>query len=518
MTSIQQQSLAAFRGHLRTIQKRAANSNHDGFDIEMRYLREVDKNAQANLDEFSTASKGSNETRNRFQNVKPNEGTMVKLQQWSASPRKSRKSTSRFAPPYNTYINANYVDARQTMGVPFVYIAAQAPLWNTVIDFWRMVYENEVCFIVMLCATQESGKEKSVMYWPALFNEIDCGGFTVYNRTENIQGDAVYRTLVLRRGKEPDRIILHMQHTSWPDQNVPQASAPLMRMIQTIAASPKSLEAPILVHCSGGVGRTGVFIALHIALGQFQLEFEEISIPSIVRFLKLCRTGMVSRKDQYVFLYYATQREMERMIHSSITGTSVMDLLPQEHHGPPGGERHAVIWSHIPDARVTFPDERQGRRHSQSKPPQRGRATGGKGGVFAALRDNLLLSRKSTSNSHQIEENSERRQEKAEGNSGKGMYEKSGRRSSKGRRNSLSRTGEFLISGRKESNSPTSRRDVRVDMLWMRQYLRRRRVLYDVRPSFQLPDTSITAFSSEEQLSLPPYTSAALNEGEVSLQ
>lgn len=495
MTSIQHQCLAAFRGHLRTIQKRAANSNHDGFDIEMRYLREVDKNAQANMDEFSTGSKGSNETKNRFPNVKPNEGTMVRLQQWSAASRKGKKGVRHNVFPYNTYINANYVDARQIMGVPFVYIAAQAPLWNTVLDFWRMVYENEVCFIVMLCATQESGKEKSVMYWPALYNELDCGGFTVYNRKENVQVEAVYRTLILRRGTEPERTILHMQHTSWPDQSVPQASAPLMKMIQTIAASPKSLEAPILVHCSGGVGRTGVFIALHIALGQFQLEYEEISIPAIVRFLKLCRSGMVSRKDQYVFLYYATQREMERMIHSCIAGTSVMDLLPQEHRGP-AGERHAVIWSHVHNARVSFPTPRH--RHRSYSRNASGKSE--RKGVFGALRDSRRWYRRSTT---QSVDSSQGKQGKTEGERVKEEGRK-GSRTGRNRVGSTSQSAGFADSRNKGPDLLSSRRNVQMDILGMRNYLYRRRVLVDMKSSTQLGDMLSNVGAGEDLSLLAP--------------
>eukprot|EP00796_Vickermania_ingenoplastis_P006762 gene6762-4853_t len=356
MTERQLRCCANFRGHLRTIQKRKVSTNCDGFDVELRHLLELDRRVRSNVDEFYTASKGSSEAKNRFPEVKPNEGTMVRLHH---------------CPQYGdgTYINANYIDARKVMGVPFVYIAAQAPLRNTVLDFWRMIHENHIHFIVMLCAAQEAGMEKSATYWPALHEEYDFGPFSVCNESENYQNESVYRTLTLRCPTEPKRSILQMQHTAWPDQGVPQASAPLMKFIQTIGASPRSLEAPILVHCSGGVGRTGVFIALHVALAQFQLEHEEISIFRIVRFLKLCRSGMVHRKDQYVFLYYATQREMDRMILSAETGTNVLDLLPPEHRGPATAET-THTWTRI-RANVTFPERHRAARRDETVSPGR---------------------------------------------------------------------------------------------------------------------------------------------------
>lgn len=500
MTTTQYQCLATFREHLGTIQKQATKSNSDGFDIEMRYLREIDKNTQANLDEFSTANKGSNETKNRFENVKPNEGTMVKLLPWSSAYRKGKKGVFHGNVSSNTYINANYVDAREIMGVPFVYIAAQAPLWNTILDFWRMIYENEVYFIVMLCATQEYGKEKSVMYWPPLYNEMSFAGFFVYNRKENFQGDVVYRTLLLRRGNEPVRTILHMQHTSWPDQSVPQASAPLMKMIQTIAASPKSLEAPLLVHCSGGVGRTGVFISLHIALAQFQLEFKEVSIPSIVRFLKLCRTGMVSRKDQYVFLYYATQREMDRMVHSAVAGANVMDLLPQEHYDP-SGNRQAVVWTNVPGARVEFPTSRHRGNPNGPQAKKGSQLKRGEEGILGSSSGIQRTSPRQNGSKSPIRRDSD----KTGGDNGKG---KKGKDPSPGRNPVSSSTAQDGLLGynrNKNPNALTSRRDVRLDIIAMRAYLRRRHLLEDWKSSSVALDAPWSSVVGEDQRGFPNF-------------
>ena len=38
------------------------------------------------------------------------------------------------------------------------YIATQGPLSETVVDMWRMIWENDCCCIIMLCRTVENGQ------------------------------------------------------------------------------------------------------------------------------------------------------------------------------------------------------------------------------------------------------------------------------------------------------------------------------------------------------------------------
>ncbi|MPC16315.1 Receptor-type tyrosine-protein phosphatase kappa [Portunus trituberculatus] len=52
--------------------------------------------------------------------------------------------------PDSDYINASYVDSLLT---PKAYIATQGPLENTIVDFWRMVWQQKTRLIVMLTKT-----------------------------------------------------------------------------------------------------------------------------------------------------------------------------------------------------------------------------------------------------------------------------------------------------------------------------------------------------------------------------
>jgi protein-tyrosine phosphatase len=301
MTDWQKRTAANLRSQLEVMGKRTMPSGRDGFDDELDSLRALDYKVRCTRDEFFSASLGTNVSKNRYRDVLPNEGTRVVL-----DPLNDRGD--------GDYINANYIDARRLFGVPFVYIAAQAPLKHTVFDFWRMVFENNAVFIVMLCAEVEAGKTKSERYWPDGVGEsVTLGPLTVELLDENVRNDTIFRRLSLRTARGKERIVHHLQYIRWPDQGIPSSSSGLMEIIHYLGKSPLASQTPIVAHCSGGIGRTGVFLTLHVALALFQME-QPVSVPRIVQFLKYCRTGTVQRKDQYLFAYYAVLREMDKML------------------------------------------------------------------------------------------------------------------------------------------------------------------------------------------------------------
>uniref|UniRef100_A0A0M3IN97 Tyrosine-protein phosphatase domain-containing protein n=1 Tax=Ascaris lumbricoides TaxID=6252 RepID=A0A0M3IN97_ASCLU len=68
-------------------------------------------------------------------------------------------------PPECDYIHANWM---QMEGCQRRYIATQGPLETTIGDFWRMIYQESIKTIVMLCKLVENGKVKCSQYWPDL--------------------------------------------------------------------------------------------------------------------------------------------------------------------------------------------------------------------------------------------------------------------------------------------------------------------------------------------------------------
>ena len=99
-------------------------------------------------DKFHEANKPVNQVKNRYKNVYPYDDTRVKL---SMKP----------GVDGSDYINANYVDSYMFKDM---FIASQAPLKGTIIDFWRMIWEQNSQTVVMLSKEYEGGQVKKLLF------------------------------------------------------------------------------------------------------------------------------------------------------------------------------------------------------------------------------------------------------------------------------------------------------------------------------------------------------------------
>jgi protein tyrosine phosphatase len=110
------------------------------------------------------------------------------------------------------------------------------------------------------------------------------------------------------------REIVQLHYENWPDFGVPTSTKPIRDLLVLMTkfrerAAAASLDGPIVVHCSAGVGRTGCLIASHIAIEKAK-RGEEFNIKKIVEQLRRERhPTMVKTEDQY-FLVYAVVKDV----------------------------------------------------------------------------------------------------------------------------------------------------------------------------------------------------------------
>uniref|UniRef100_A0A673YXZ9 Tyrosine-protein phosphatase non-receptor type n=1 Tax=Salmo trutta TaxID=8032 RepID=A0A673YXZ9_SALTR len=238
--------------------------------------------------------------RNRFQDVLPYDDTRVEL-----VPTKENNTG---------YINASHI--RITVGGDeWRYIASQGPLSNTCQDFWQMVWEQGVAIIAMVTAEEEGGREKSFRYWPRLgfrHNTVTYGRFKITTRFRTDSGCYATTGLKIKHlltGQE--HTVWHLQYTDWPDHGCPEDFKGFLSYLEEIqsvrrhtnsTSDPKNTNLPVLVHCSAGVGRSGVVILSEVMIACLEHN-EMLDIPTVLNMLRQQRMMMVQTISQYSFIY-----------------------------------------------------------------------------------------------------------------------------------------------------------------------------------------------------------------------
>uniref|UniRef100_A0A674JUT9 protein-tyrosine-phosphatase n=1 Tax=Terrapene triunguis TaxID=2587831 RepID=A0A674JUT9_9SAUR len=250
---------------------------------------------------FTTAALPENAERNRIREVVPYEENRVEL-----VPTKENNTG---------YINASHIKVT-VGGEEWHYIATQGPLPHTCHDFWQMVWEQGVNVIAMVTAEEEGGRSKSHRYWPKLGSKHSSATYGKFKVTTKFRTDSgCYATTGLKvkhllSGQE--RTVWHLQYTDWPDHGCPeevQGFLSYLEEIQSVRRHTNSVldasnncNPPIVVHCSAGVGRTGVVILTELMIGCLEHN-EKVDVPVMLRHLREQRMFMIQTIAQYKFVY-----------------------------------------------------------------------------------------------------------------------------------------------------------------------------------------------------------------------
>ncbi|CAL8117425.1 unnamed protein product [Orchesella dallaii] len=271
-----------------------------GFSMEFQALKQL----LIYMEPLSTgaALQAGNIVRNRFSNILPFDKTRVVL----------KKGGGGGGGGDNDYINANYVSGYQ---FEREFIATQGPMKNTVNDFWNMCWESNCSCIVMLTRCYEKGVEKCYPYWPTEIGSRNCGGVRV-----SLEKQAAFRAeghlwlvshLILENDEEESqpRPVIHIVFLSWPDFGVvepPQILISFVKEFRKLVPYPeKAPPKPVVIHCSAGVGRSGVFITLDYLMQELQGERRPhcVNIFQIVARMRRERMAMVQTQAQYTLIY-----------------------------------------------------------------------------------------------------------------------------------------------------------------------------------------------------------------------
>uniref|UniRef100_A0A8C3G9S7 Tyrosine-protein phosphatase n=1 Tax=Cyclopterus lumpus TaxID=8103 RepID=A0A8C3G9S7_CYCLU len=233
-----------------------------------------------------------NVSKNRYRDISPYDATRVIL-----------KST-------DDYINANYIN----MEIPASslinrYIACQGPLPNTCPDFWQMTWEQGSSMVVMLTTQVERGRVKCHQYWPNPDRSATYGDFTVACHNEEGNTAFLVREMTLTH-TEQQRELTQIQYLAWPDHGVPDDSTDFLDFVSLVRTKRAGQDQPMVVHCSAGIGRTGVLITMETALCLMECG-QPVYPLDIVRTMRDQRAMMIQTPSQYRFVCEAILKVFE---------------------------------------------------------------------------------------------------------------------------------------------------------------------------------------------------------------
>ena len=267
--------------------------SNDKTGLQLEYQRLIYVGRDDSVNGISEATKEYNHLKNRYHNILPYDTHRVKLLHMPGV-------------PGSDYINASWMPS---FHYPNMYIATQSPKDNTVEDFWRMVHEQSASTIVMLNNVSEEGKIKCAVYWPKKDGEeIQHGSSKIKLISSEESSDVIRRELSVSHasdGFNSIRLVRMWHFTGLSEKEMQVSGITFISLVEQITRWQKQQAyTPAVVHCTGGVGRTGVFIAIANSLEQLKLEGTVDVFQNCLQ-LRRSRPFMIQSVEQYDFIYRA---------------------------------------------------------------------------------------------------------------------------------------------------------------------------------------------------------------------
>uniref|UniRef100_A0A0N5AJW9 Tyrosine-protein phosphatase domain-containing protein n=1 Tax=Syphacia muris TaxID=451379 RepID=A0A0N5AJW9_9BILA len=185
----------------------------------------------------STSQKPDNMKKNRTRSIVPYEDTRVMLH-----PNKYNRTG---------YINASNIPLGDRI---LRYVVAQAPMRDTIEDFWQMVWESGAQLIVMLCDAQEK-PSIAPYYWPIKEkSKVRMNDFTVTlikSTSSQYQTTSVLQLKCISSGEK--RIIYHLRFHDWNTGSIPPSEEGFLGFIDAVNSVKRHLDNERLKESDSGV-------------------------------------------------------------------------------------------------------------------------------------------------------------------------------------------------------------------------------------------------------------------------
>lgn len=248
---------------------------------------------------MSCAKLPQNIPKNRYRDISPYDATRVILE------------------GADDYINANYINMEiPSSSIINRYIACQGPLPNTCSDFWQMTWEQSSSLVVMLTTQVERGRVKCHQYWPNPGGSAQYGNYQITCLSEEGNSAFLFREMTFTHSETAEsRELTQIQYMAWPDHGVPDDSRDFLHFVSLVRNKRAGKDQPLIVHCSAGIGRTGVLITMETAMCLIECN-QPVYPLDIVRTMRDQRAMMIQTPSQYRFVCEAILKVYEEgLVH-----------------------------------------------------------------------------------------------------------------------------------------------------------------------------------------------------------
>jgi len=247
----------------------------------------------------SIASSTENISKNRDKNVLPYDDNVVTLQPANGDLTQGLQ-----------YINASKIHDSDLRHV--AYIATQAPLQNTIAEFWQMVWEQGIALIVNL-----EENNKGDRYWPEEGARA-YGSYEIHLVSEHIWSESyLVRSFYLKNlNTNETRTVTQFHYISWPENSVPASNKSLLEFRRKVNRSYRGKASPVLIHCSDGADRTGTYILIDMVVNRIARGIKELNIAGTVEFIRDQRMNTCKNIEQFKLVYSCVADEVTTLLKS----------------------------------------------------------------------------------------------------------------------------------------------------------------------------------------------------------
>ncbi|XP_025108240.1 receptor-type tyrosine-protein phosphatase kappa-like isoform X2 [Pomacea canaliculata] len=211
-----------------------------------------------------------------------------------------------YVPGRNQYINAVHMSSfRKSQGL----ILTQLPLPYTVVDLWRLVDGRDVKTIVSLGHKDQSQfVENYCRYWPGTDKDtLKAGPYSISLTSSSALGDHLTcYNLSLTTKASKDKTVRVLYYEDWADL-VPGRVSDILQLTDILESwHVEEDSSPIVVQCSDGMTRSGMFCALYDVINRARYD-QEIDVYLPVRQVRTVRQQAITSQVQYRYCYQAAQ-------------------------------------------------------------------------------------------------------------------------------------------------------------------------------------------------------------------